>query len=321
MNLCSSHPISRQGNEAEASAEPPPHVGGDVAVRRCRPLLGTFVEITAQGSAGRRPGAAGDRDGNPPDRTPALQDAVNTAFAAIERLQNLLSTHDPSSELSRLNREAADHPVPVCAETYEVLRCADRLATESGGAFDYTVAPALARWGLLPANLCRENAGGWRDVVLLRQRQVRFLRPLALDLGGIAKGFAVDAAIRVLIEHGVESAVVNAGGDLRVFGSQATTIHLRHPAQPQTFAHTLRLQHAALATSSPCFTERGWRGQRVSHLVNPLQAVAITGNLSVTVRARECWLADALTKVVLNAPRRAEKLLAKHEAEAFMLTA
>ena len=55
--------------------------------------------------------------------------------------------------------------------------------------------------------------------------------------------------------------------------------------------------------------------------MNPLQAVAITGKVSVTVRARECWLADALTKVVLNAPRRAEKLLAEYEAEAFMLTA
>ena len=73
--------------------------------------------------------------------------------------------------------------------------------------------------------------------------------------------------------------------------------------------------------SSPCFTEGDWHGQRVSHLVNPLQATAITGPVSVTVRARECWLADALTKVVLNNPGRAEKLLAQYEAQAIMLTA
>ncbi len=324
MNSYSSNPRRHRGNEADetaARATPPPPVGDSISIRRCRPLLGTFVEITAQWSAGLRPGAKMLTPANAPGRRPALHDAVDSAFAAVERMQNLLSAHDPASELSRLNREAAAQAVTVSPETFDVLRCAHRLATESGGAFDYTVAPTLARWGLLPANLHRENPGTWRDVLLLRGRKVLFLRPLALDLGGIAKGFAVDAAIEVLRAHGAESAVVNAGGDLRVFGPQPSTIHLRHPAAPQTFAHTIRLQRAALATSSPCFTECGWRGQRVSHLVNPLQAVAITGQVSVSVRAQECWLADAMTKVVLNAPRRAEKLLAKYEAEAFMLTA
>ena len=245
---------------------------------------------------------------------------MNTAFAAIERIQKLLSAHDPESELSLLNCEAAARAVTVSPETFAVLHCADRMAAESGGAFDYTVAPTLAEWGFRPTNLNRKNPGNWRDVLLLPGRKVLFLRPLALDLGGIAKGFAVDAAIEVLRARGVESAVVNAGGDLRVFGPQPSTVHLRHPAAPQTFAHTIRLQGAALATSSPCFTERGWHGQRVSHLVNPLLDSAITGQVSVTVHARECWLADALTKVVLNAPRRAETLLAKYAAEAFMLT-
>lgn len=300
---------------------PPPHVVGYASVRRCRPLLGTFVEITAQSGPGLRPGAKRLMSAKATGRRPALHDAVDNAFAAVERIQNLLSAHDPASELSLLNCEAAARAVTVSPETFAVLRCADRMATESGGAFDYTVAPTLARWGLLPANLHRKNPGTWRDVLLLPGRSVLFLRPLALDLGGIAKGFAVDAAIEVLCAHGVESAVVNAGGDLRVLGPQASTIHLRHPATPQSFAHTISLQGAALATSSPCFTERGWHGQRVSHLVNSLEATAITGRVSVTVRARECWLADALTKVVLNAPRRAEKLLAQYEAEAFMLTA
>ena len=271
-------------------------------IRRCRPLLGTFVEISAQGNAG-------------------LQEAVDAAFAAMEKIQNLLSAHDPASELSLLNREAAHRIVTVSRETYEVLRHADRLAVESKGAFDFTVAPVLARWGILPATLACENAGNWRDVMLLRRRQVRFLRPLTLDLGGIAKGFAVDQAIEVLREHGVTSAVVNAGGDLRVFGAQPSTIHLRHPSQPQQFAHRIELDQAALATSSPCFTEKNVRGQRVSHLVDSLRQTAITGAISVSVRAKECWLADALTKVVLNAPQLAQKILAKYGAEAFVLTA
>lgn len=273
--------------------------------RRCRPLLGTFVEIAASGLPEGK-----------------LQRAVNAAFAAVERIQRLMSAHDADSELSLLNCDAARHAVTVSAETFAVLRRADRLATESGGAFDYTVAPTLTRWGYRSGALQRREPHGYKFVVFQRGRQVRFLRPLALDLGGIAKGFAVDAAIEALRKCGVTAAVVNAGGDLRVFGPQPSTVHLRHPAAPQTFAHAIELRQGALATSSPCFTERNWRDRRVSHLVNPLRPdAAVTGCVSVSVRARECWLADALTKVVLNAPLRAETLLRKYAAEAFMLTA
>jgi thiamine biosynthesis lipoprotein len=148
---------------------------------------------------------------------------------------------------------------------------------------------------------------------------VRFLRPLALDLGGIAKGFAVDSAIDILRQEDVTAAVVNAGGDLRVFGAKPSTIHLRHPSCPQTFAHTIHLRQSALATSSPCFTQRHWHGHQVSHLVDPIRRKAITGPVSVSVRACQCWLADALTKVVLSAPDRAQALLAKYQAEAYVL--
>lgn len=273
-------------------------------IRRCRPLLGTFVEVTASGLA------EGD-----------LQGAVNSAFAAIEHIHNLLSVHEPDSELSYLNREAILRPVAVSRETFAILRRAHKLASESGGAFDHTVAPVLARWGLLPPALRRGKAGTWRDVLLLRGYKVQFLQALAVDLGGIAKGFAVDVAIKTLKRHAVNGAVVNAGGDLRVFGSQPSTVYIRHPAQPQLFAQTVQLRNCAMATSSPCFTEKRWCGKSVSHLVNPIARSAITGATSVSVRASECWLADALTKVVLNAPQRAHKLLAEYRAEAFVLTA
>ena len=276
----------------------------NVEIRRCRPLLGSFVEITASGSDGT-----------------GLHEAANAAFAAIERIQHLMSVHDPASEVSLLNREAASRAMTVSRETFEVLRRADRMASASGGAFDFTVAPTLARWGFLPASLRREKSGGWRDVVLMRKRQVRFLHPLALDLGGIAKGFAVDLAIDALRKSGVTAAVVNAGGDLRAFGPKPVEVHLRHPQQPQTFARKIPIQNAALATSSPYFTESNWRGQRISHLVQPHRRSAITGKVSVTVCAGECWLADALTKIVLNAPQLAADLLPKYEAQAIVLTA
>lgn len=275
-----------------------------IEIRRCRPLLGTFVEISASGS-----------------NEAGLHQAINAAFAAIEKIQNSMSVHDPASELSRLNREAADHPVTVGRELFAVLRQADRLAMESGGAFDYTIAPMLARWGMLPTELDRKKSGDWRSVLLLRGRKVYFLRSLALDLGGIAKGFAVDAAVAILKRHGVANGIANAGGDLRVFGVQPSIVHLRYPVQPQRFANPISLCNAALATSSPCFTEKRFRGSRVSHLVNSMKKTAITGAVSVSVRARECWLADALTKVVLNAPQPAQQLLARYRAEAFVIAA
>ncbi len=273
-------------------------------VQRCRPLLGTFVEVRVTGFDDA-----------------ALASAVEKAFAQIERIQSLMSVHDSASELSRVNAEAFYSPVRVGEETFEVLRRGLEIARDSDGGFDFTVAPILASWGLLPAHLCRRAQGNWRDVVLQRGNRVSFTRPLAIDLGGIAKGFAVDAAIASLHGSKVQSALVNAGGDLRAFGSRASLIHLRDPLPPHLLSHALELRDAALASSSPCFTECRWRRQTVSHLVNPRELRAVTGGISVTVRARECWVADALTKVVMNASPRAEHLLAKHDAEAFVFTA
>jgi thiamine biosynthesis lipoprotein ApbE len=83
----------------------------------------------------------------------------------------------------------------------------------------------------------------------------------------------------------------------------------------------MRLRDAALATSSPCFTRQRWQRRFVSHLVNPRDGGTVIAGISVSVRAAECWVADALTKIVLNAPAVAERLLARHAAEAFVFTA
>jgi thiamine biosynthesis lipoprotein len=274
-------------------------------VRRCRPLLGTLVEIKATGL-----------DDN------ALTRAVDKAFAQIERIQSLMSVHDPDSELSRVNTGALLRPVQVSSETFAVLERGLDLARASEGAFDFTIAPILARWGLLPAHLRRRAQGNWRDVLLQRGNRVRFARSLAIDLGGIAKGFAVDAAIASLRASNITSASINAGGDLRVFGPDSSCIHLRHPVSGQPTSNLISLRNAALATSSPCFTRRQWRGRTISHLINPRDHQAITTGISVSVRSSECWLADALTKVVLNAgATTAIRLLKAHHAEALIISA
>ena len=207
-------------------------------------MLGTFVEISARGA---------------PDRE--LATVVDRAFATMERVQQRMSVHDPRSELSRVNAEAFLRPVRVSDETLEVLRRGLEIARASDGSFDFTIAPILAGWGLLPPQLRRRGCGNWRDVILQRGRRVRFAKPLAIDLGGIAKGFAVDAAITSLRADKVVSASVNAGGDLRVFGPETSRIHLRHPISAEPLPHPIPLRNAALATSSPCFTKQAWRGR------------------------------------------------------------
>jgi FAD:protein FMN transferase len=277
-------------------------------IRRARPLLGTRVEIAAAGDL--------------PDAE--LHHAIDAAFAAIERIGRLMSYHDPSSELSRLNRQALVRPQRMHRDVRAVVRAALGFAALSGGAFDPCIAPCLEAWDLLPRHtpFPPDPGASWRDVEILDEDQVRFKRPLRLDLGGIAKGYAVDEAVRALERRGVRSVVVNAGGDLRVAGEGAERIAVRHPRTPGLVAHTLELRDAALATSSACYSRCRVAGAEASALLDPKSGAAYVGADSVSVRAPDCMTADALTKIVLFADRQtAERALRVCGARALVLQA
>jgi thiamine biosynthesis lipoprotein len=274
-------------------------------LRRARPLLGTLVEIAVDGGLARA----------------AAEQAIDRAFAAIARVHALMSYHDPRSELSRLNREGWLRAVSVSDETWQVLGEAQRLSAASDGLFDITVAPALERAGFLPRHadpLPASGRGGWRDVELLPDRRVRLARRVRLDLGGIAKGFAVDQAIAQLRDAGVASGSVNAGGDLRVLGRTVHTLHVRHPELP---THTLPVStiHAAAATSAGYFQHRQWAGRRCCPIVHPGTRALCPARRSVTVLADRCLVADALTKIVFADAERASRVLAQLQARAVIL--
>jgi thiamine biosynthesis lipoprotein len=274
-------------------------------VRRCRPLLGTFVEIGADGGAAR------------------ADAAIAAAFAAVERVQRLMSFHDDASDVARLNREAAQRAVEVAPWTADVLRAAQHFHAATDGAFDVTIAPRLQRWGYLPESDSRAAATLATDqsaVELLPGNHVRFRRPVRIDLGGIAKGFAVDRAIDALRAAGVASGVVNAGGDLRVFGPAPSLIHVRDPREPGRVVPLVAIENAALATSASYFTRRKWRGRWVSPLVDPRRGRSCVRAASVSVRAATCMAADALTKVVAVLGRRSAQILRDQAAIAFLLT-
>ena len=266
-------------------------------------MLGTLVEI----------GVADECDDE------SIQAAIDAAFAAMQRVHELLSYHAADSELSKLNREAANRALRVDPHTYRVLQAALRMATMSEGAFDPCVAPHLEAWGYLPSAGAPPLSTDWRDIELTDGR-VRFARPLRIDLGGIAKGYAVDAAVTVLQSAGLDGFIVNAGGDLRVMGRHPECVQLRHPDDPSRIAHSLLLQNAALATSAAYYSRALAGGKEVSALVDPRTGEPHLSPRSVSVRAGDCMTADALTKVIMFAPAAlAERCLAAADAEAYVL--
>ncbi|MGH8259726.1 MAG: FAD:protein FMN transferase [Steroidobacteraceae bacterium] len=251
-----------------------------------RPLLGTFVEIAASGDPARLPRA------------------VAAAYAAIERVQQLMSFHDPRSDVSRINAAPAGESVRIDPETRAVLGAAREIGDLSAGAFDIAIAPVLMRSGALPVHgtFVRDaaNATTYRDLHLRPGSRVRWRHKGCIDLGGIAKGFAVDRAIEALRRDGIESAVVNAGGDLRCFGDPQP-LYVRESDDPGVLRIAGELRDGAAATSADSF--------RPQALVDPAGRRCTSWHRSVTVLARDCMSADALTKVVALAPDEAARVL------------
>lgn len=239
---------------------------------------------------------------------------IAAAFQEVERVHACMSFQAEDSDVSRLNRGAWRDPVEVDERTIEVLSLARELFTRSDGVFDIAVAPVLARLEVLPGkDIAAQSAGTSADIELLDRRHVRFRRTLAIDLGGIAKGYAVDRAAECLRALGAEGGRVNAGGDLRVFGPPQP-VRVRHPAYPWTTLPLLELADGAIATTAGYFSPGG-----CAPVVNPRSRTVAPSPASVSVRARSCALADALTKVVWLLREEAAPVLAHYGARAWVL--
>lgn len=244
---------------------------------------------------------------------------INQAFSAIEKVQQLMSFHDPKSELSRLNQNAFNHIVQVHPFTYAVLKRAQRIFYASHGLFDCSIANTLVNWEILPDHLQQGHTDktihSQAGLQLLSDHSIRFTQPILLDLGGIAKGFAVDLAIHSLKKLGIKNALVNAGGDLRVLGHIAEEIVIRNPQNPQDFHALGALANGAIATSASYFskTENG------SALVNPFNRTALDSKHSFSVIAPTACVADALTKVIVVSQNPQHPCLKLFAAQAMIL--
>jgi thiamine biosynthesis lipoprotein len=245
--------------------------------------------------------------------------AIDAAFADVAVIHRLMSFHDADSDVSRLNREGARQAVQVHPWTYCVLEEAQRFSFASDGYFDISVGAELVDWELLPhpAGATGVPEGSWRDIELLPGNRVVFHRPLWIDLGGIAKGFAVDQATDRLRTHGALDIVVNAGGDIRVQGAIAEPIRLGAASTADTMP-VLELSEGSIAGSRG-YRQRHWYdGRWWGPHVNAITRAPASTDRFVCVLAERCMVADALTKVVMAVGAGSANLLREFSASAYM---
>lgn len=244
----------------------------------------------------------------------AARAAAKSAFQRIAELDGIMSDYRSTSELMRLCQKAGGEPVRVSDDLFRVLERSQEVAKLSDGAFDVTVGPVVRLWRQSrrthqlpdPKELAQaRDLVGFKHVRLdAKNRTVQLLKPgMRLDLGGIGKGYAADAALATLKEHGIAQALVAAGSDIAVSGSPPGTngwtigiAPLLDPdAKPKRY---LILHDAAVSTSGDAEQFLEINGKRYSHIVDPRTGIGLVGQMSVTVVAPKGIIADPLTKVV-----------------------
>lgn len=248
------------GSGAARAAQP------DTSLRDSRPLMGTRVDIAAQG-----PDAA------------LLRHAIDQAYAEMQRLEALMSRYRPGSAVSRISLAAGVVPVAVPPEVMAVLQTAQRVSAASRGAFDVTVG-ALKSWHFDPGahvvptdrDIAQQLAlVGAQGLVLDAGAGTAFLarRGMALDLGGIAKLPILEAGLGVMRALGIDNAMVNGGGDVLAQGlwhGRPWRVGLRDPRAPERLLGVVAVEGGGVVASSGDY-ERYFlsHGQRMHHVLNP----------------------------------------------------
>jgi thiamine biosynthesis lipoprotein len=270
--------------------------------------MGTFVEITVLGVEERKAG-----------------EAIDAAFAEVDKVNELMSSYIPQSQVSRISRMAGLKALPADSSLLEILQEAERYSKLSGGAFDVTVGPLIKLWGFYkkegktPASeeiAEARNIVGYENISVDLAEGTVYLakKGMLLDLGGIAKGWAVDRAVEKLKELGIRDALINAGGDIYALGDKSGnnwTIGVRKPDNTGIYCKVAVADRAVV--TSGCY-ERYLKvnGERHCHIINPGTGMPVKHFYSVTVIAGNAADADALaTSVMVMGAEKGIDLLEK----------
>lgn len=264
--------------------------------RRIQYLMGTTIEIVAYAE----------------ERVAAH--ALELAFAEFERIERTFTLHDPGSELSQVNRAAAESPVSVSGQMFDVVERAIALCAQSDGAFSITLGALSALWKRClelerfpSADEIRSanEQSDWRCVRLdPANRTIAFDRAgLRLDLGGFVKGYAVDRARDALVRGGVTRAMISAGeSSLSVHeepGDEGWRIGVRHPADETRLVGVLDLRSTCVSTSGTYERRSLLDGRTVSHLIDPTSGRAIEGLSGATAVCKSAEMAEVASKMLL----------------------
>jgi FAD:protein FMN transferase len=233
---------------------------------------------------------------------PALQTAAREAFDEVHRLDRMLSNYIPTSELSRVNDHAADAPVNVSQEFFNLLRQCVNYSSESEGTFDITVGPLMKIWGfyegaghLAKAAEIRAalNESGYQNLELnAANLTVRFRKHgMTLDPGGVGKGYAVDKIVAILRKGAICSGLVSAGGS-SIYGigappadARGWRIRIRDPRNGNKTVSEVYLKDTSISTSGSSEKFFWAGGKRYSHIMDPRTGYPAEGMLSVSVIA------------------------------------
>jgi thiamine biosynthesis lipoprotein len=244
----------------------------------------------------------------------AAKAAANAAFQRIDALEDIMSDYQADSELMRLCDQPFGTPVPVSAELFDVIQRARKISQLSDGAFDVTVGPYIRLWRFArkrkvlptPAEIATARAAvGWQKLRLdPRARTVTLLVPnMRLDLGGLGKGYAADAALRILKDKGIDRALVAASGDIAIGnpppGQHGWKVGIApfggDTNQPP---RTLLLHNAGISTSGDTEQFIEINGVHYSHIVNPGTGLGLTNRIQATIIAPDATTTDSLDTTV-----------------------
>jgi thiamine biosynthesis lipoprotein len=240
----------------------------------------------------------------------SLPRIVDEAFDEVDRIDRLMSHYKPDSPLSHVNREAAHHPVAVEAELFDFIVDAMRYHHDSDGAFDITVGPLMKAWGFFRGEgrvpdaqelaAAHRLVGGAHVILNPRSHTIGFDEPgVELDLGGIAKGYAVDRVVALFNRRHIAAALISAGGSTIYAigappGHDGWDIAIQDPIDSRRVALTVRLKDRAVSIAGRSEKSFEAGGVTYSHIMDPRTGTPAQGVLSVAVLASTGTAGDAL---------------------------
>ncbi len=263
--------------------------------RDSRPLMGTVVEMTLEGTDAER-----------------LKQAMDEAYREMSRLSDMMNHYDPNSVVSAINNAAGKQPVAAPPELMQVLKMARAVSERSHGAFDITVGsikgwrfnpehPEMPTPAQITAQLPKVN---YRDVILDESAGTVYLKQpgMRIDLGGIAKLYILDAGMKLLEKLGVEHAMLNGGGDVVVNGTthgRPWRIGIRDPRAPEKLLAVIELTRGLVASSGDYERYFIRHGQRYHHILDPRTGYPTRGPHGVTLVADELEQVNGLGAAIM----------------------